>query len=108
MKAAVVLPKRLIPDPLWLVSFRNINMNLPSHSGLYSSYPYNHNNPPTEMVNNPAYVTMEAGQIVRSQNDEGNVMDHDYATIGMEGDNTEASALSDEDTLQSTSEPSYI
>ena len=36
MKAAVVLPKRLIPDPLWLVSFRNINMNLPSHSGLYS------------------------------------------------------------------------
>ena len=72
------------------------------------SYPYNHNNPPTEMVNNPAYVTMEAGQIVRSQNDEGNVMDHDYATIGMEGDNTEASALSDEDTLQSTSEPSYI
>ena len=30
-----MLPKRLIPDPLWLVSFRNINMNLPSHSGLY-------------------------------------------------------------------------
>ena len=29
------LPKRLMSDPLWLVSFRNISMNLPSHSGLY-------------------------------------------------------------------------
>ena len=26
-RLAVVLPKRLIPDPLWLVSFRNINMS---------------------------------------------------------------------------------
>ena len=25
MKAAVVLPKHLISDPLWLVSFRNIS-----------------------------------------------------------------------------------
>ena len=72
------------------------------------SYPYNYNNPPTEMVKNPAYVTMETGQIVRSQNDEGNVTDHAYATIGREENNTEASALSDEDTLQSASEPSYI
>ena len=72
------------------------------------SYPYNYNNPPTEMVKNPAYVTMETGQIVRSQNDEGNVTDHACATIGREGDNTEASALSDEDTQQSNPEPSYI
>ena len=90
------------------------------------SYPYN--NPPTEMEKNPAYAIIETGQSVGSQNDEGNVMDHPYATIdarenniasysalsdedatiGREEDNTEASALSDEDTLQSASEPSYI
>ena len=63
------------------------------------SYPYNYNNSPTEMVKNPAYVTMETGQIVRSQNDEGNVTDHAYATVGMEEDNTEASAITDEYTL---------
>ena len=63
------------------------------------SYPYNYNNPPTEMVNNPAYVTMETGQNVGLQNDEDNVMDHDYATIGREEDNTEASAITDEYTL---------
>ena len=51
------------------------------------------------MVNNPAYVTMETGQNVGLQNDEDNVMDHDYATIGREEDNTEASAITDEYTL---------
>ena len=101
-------------------------LSLRGESPVQYSYPYN--NPPTEMEKNPAYATIETGQSVGSQNDEGNVMDHSYATIdaredniasysalsdedatiGREEDNTEASALSDEDTLQSTSEPSYI
>ena len=61
------------------------------------------------MEKNPAYAIIETGQSVGSQNDEGNVMDHSYATIVTREDNIASySALSDENTLQSASEPSYI
>ena len=71
------------------------------------SYPYNI--PPTEMEKNPAYATTETDQSVVSQNDEGNVIEHSYATIDAREDNIASySALSDENTLQSASEPAYL
>ena len=76
-------------------------------SSAYYSYPYNI--PPTEMEKNPAYAITETGQSMGSQNDEGNVMEHSYATIDARKDNIASySVLSDENILQSASEPAYI
>ena len=76
-------------------------------SSAYYSYPYNI--PLTEMEKNPAYAITEAGQSMGSQSDEDNLMDHSYATIVTREDNIASySALSDENTLQSASEPAYI